>query len=400
MDDVIVIGAGAAGLAAARRLAAQSLRVVVVEARERVGGRAWSVSLARAAVPAELGAEFIHGHAAETMALLREAGRAAIDTGGESWTFADGALRLRHDDDFVAAATIFKEASSLRDDESVDRFLQHFEGDGATRNAARAARSFAEGFDAADPELASARAIADEWQSGVDSVSARPLGGYRPMFEHLRSACDAAGVQMELSTRVRRIAWGHGDVRVVVDGRGMDSRTMRARAAIVTVPVGVLRHTGDESEIVFDPLLSAAKREALNSIEMGRVVRVVLSFRTAFWERICDGRYRDGAFFRSPEQSFASYWTQLPVRSELVVAWAGGPKATALAGLTQNDLIELIGAGAITLPTLAVQALFLLASAVVMMLFIGIHNAWDIVTYLAIDNPEQPATSSDNDNSA
>ena len=71
--DVIVIGAGAAGLAAARSLAGRSLRVIVLEARNRIGGRVWSHHVARSLVPAELGAEFIHGKAELTLSLLRNA---------------------------------------------------------------------------------------------------------------------------------------------------------------------------------------------------------------------------------------------------------------------------------------------------------------------------------------
>src|SRR5207245_8345243 len=92
--DTIVIGAGAAGLAAARSLAGRSVRVLVLEARDRVGGRVWSRPAARNATPAELGAEFIHGRGEFTTQLLREAGAAAIDTGGEGWTCSkDGELR-------------------------------------------------------------------------------------------------------------------------------------------------------------------------------------------------------------------------------------------------------------------------------------------------------------------
>jgi len=337
--DVIVIGAGAAGLAAARRLAARALRVVVVEARDRVGGRVHSrTAPGRAGVPAELGAEFIHGRAPETMALLREIGASALDTTDASWSYVDGALRRRGNDEFSAVARMFKRAPSEKD-ESVDRFLARFEADASMREGVRAARSFAEGFDAADTAIASARSIGEEWQSGVDSLIARPLGGYRHMIEHLYNACAKAGVQTYLSTRVRQIAWGNGHVRLSADDDGGNARTIEARTAIVTLPVGVLRHTGDD-EIVFQPGLPAAKREALAKLEMGQVVRLVLSFRTAFWERICDGRYRDGAFFRNNKGFFPSYWTQLPVRTELIVAWAGGPKATALHKLSHDELTE------------------------------------------------------------
>ena len=337
--DVIVIGAGAAGLAAARSLAGRSLRVIVLEARDRAGGRVWSRPSARATAVAELGAEFIHGPAPQTMALLREAGTGAVDTGGESWTCSEGGDLRRIDRDFISAAGIFEEARE-HGDESVDQFLRRFEDNDATRETAEAARAFVEGFEAADPAIASARAIADEWCSGVDFATARPLGGYRPMFEHLRNVCAAAGVRSCLSTVVRRISWRRGSIAVDVQSSSAESRTIRARAAIVTLPVGVLRHSGDETEVVFDPDLPAVKRHALSSIEMGHVVKVALWFRTAFWERVRDGRYRNSGFFRCAEQPFPTYWTQFPLRSELIVAWVGGPKATALSGASEADLID------------------------------------------------------------
>ncbi len=336
--DAIVIGAGAAGLAAARSLAGRSVRVVLLDARDRVGGRVWSRPVAPTAAPAELGAEFIHGRGELTMLLLRDAGIRAIDAAGEVWTCSeDGALR-RETRGSSSAAGIFEAARTLANDESVDRFLRRFEADEATRETAKAARAFVEGFDAADPAIASAGAMADEWRSGVDSLVARPLGGYRRMFDHLRDACVAAGVQICLSTIVRRISWRRGFIAIDTNRRG-ESRTIRARAAIVTLPVGVLRHSGDETAVAFDPDLPPAKREALLSIEMGHVVKVALWFRTAFWDRVQNGRYRDAAFFRCEGQPFPTYWTQVPLRSMLVVAWAGGPKAIALGGLAEADVI-------------------------------------------------------------
>jgi monoamine oxidase len=337
--DAIVIGAGAAGLSAARSLARRSARVVVLEARDRVGGRVWSRTVSRSATPAELGAEFIHGRGEQTLMLLRDAGMAAIDTGGEGWLCSeDGELR-REEFDLPSTAGIFEAARTLADDETVDRFLSRFESDAKTREAARWARAFVEGFDAADPAIASARAIADEWHSGVDSTSARPLGGYRPLFELLQNACVAAGVQICLCTTVRRISWRRDEVCVEAHTSSGDFRTIRARTAIVTLPVGVLRHRGDDTAVLFDPELPAGTLQALRSIEMGHAVKVTLWFRTAFWEEIQNGRYRDGAFFRCEGHPFPTYWMQLPVRTELVVAWAAGPKAIALSGVAPADLI-------------------------------------------------------------
>jgi len=78
--DVIVVGAGAAGLAAALQLATRSVRVIALESRDHIGGRVMWQSVGTVSVPAELGAEFIHGAAPETSALLREAGLAKVET--------------------------------------------------------------------------------------------------------------------------------------------------------------------------------------------------------------------------------------------------------------------------------------------------------------------------------
>jgi monoamine oxidase len=355
--DVIVIGAGAAGLAAARSLADRSVRVLLIEGRDRVGGRVLTRPASRRILPAELGAEFIHGSAPQTVELLRDAGMAAVDAGGEAWGWEKGELRL-DESEFTSAAAIFEGARSLREDESVERFLQRFEANGGEREAAQAARDFVEGFEAADPAVASVRAIADEVRSGVDSTSTRPLGGYGSIMDRLHDACAGAGVQTLLSTVVRRILWHRGGVSVKVTDPQKALQTMRARAAIVTLPVGVLRHRGDETQVSFDPELPAAKRKAVESLEMGHVVKVVLQFRTPFWERVRHGMYRDAAFFYCDDRPFPVYWTQVPVRSEHVVAWAGGPKAIALHSLLEPELVELALNGFAALlkePALALQ---------------------------------------------
>src|SRR5580698_1849987 len=132
--DVIVVGAGAAGLAAARTLARRALRVLLIEARDRVGGRVLTRTTTRPLIPAELGAEFIHGTASETIELLRAAGTAAVDIGArEFWNLQDGRLQ-REDEAFISSASIFEATRSLREDESADRFC------GASKRTPRCAR--------------------------------------------------------------------------------------------------------------------------------------------------------------------------------------------------------------------------------------------------------------------
>src|SRR5262245_34245935 len=101
-SNVIVIGAGAAGLAAARRLHDAGQRVTILEARDRIGGRAWT-AYDLAPHPIELGAEFIHGSRALTWDLLPRFGLSALADGSNDgfWLHMDGRLA-----DSAAAACI------------------------------------------------------------------------------------------------------------------------------------------------------------------------------------------------------------------------------------------------------------------------------------------------------
>jgi len=104
-----------------------------------------------------------------------------------------------------------------------------------------------------------------------------------------------------------------------------ETHTIRARTAVVTLPVGVLRRAVDETRVVFEPELPAAKRGALEHMRWGtRQSASVVSH--GLLGAASHGRYRDGAFRRRRPRS-RRFWTQFPVRSELVAAWAGGPKA-------------------------------------------------------------------------
>jgi len=270
--------------------------------------------------------------------MLGEAGLTAVELGEESWRRDRNGSLQPDEDDFRSAAGIFDDAQRLPRDESVDEYLRRYSDDQKLRDRAVLARAFVEGFDAADPAIAGVRGIADEWRSGVDLTSSRPLTGYGRLFDYLQKTLSRT-VTLWLSTTVRRISWRHGQTVVEAIGRHGERLFFRARRAIVTLPVGVLRARGDGGP-VFDPELPEEKLDALRYIEMGHVAKVTLAFQTAFWERVKSGRYRDAAFFRDDRGAFPVYWTRMPVRSTLVAAWAGGPSATALQTFSRDGVIE------------------------------------------------------------
>ena len=104
--DVIVIGAGMAGLAAARELGRAGLSVCIVEARDRVGGRVFTVHDPECNVPIELGAEFIHGRAREIWDPLEKAGVEITEVDGDYWCNSDGHL---------SSCDFFEEVDSILD---------------------------------------------------------------------------------------------------------------------------------------------------------------------------------------------------------------------------------------------------------------------------------------------
>ena len=337
--DVVVVGAGAAGLIAARALSRAGRSVVVLEARDRMGGRVYTREDPGLPVPVDLGGEFVHGTADVSFALLRAANTVAIDTGGSAFVYEDGELR-EGDDPFAIVARLLAGAKDLTPDVSVEDFLQQLRGDaGQVERERRYARMLVEGFDAADPRRASTRALADEWSDdgsgGQTSRQFRPLGGYAHLLRTLHGALDPALVEVRLATPVHALRWGRDGVTVAATTSAGAPLEVHARTAIVTLPIGVLQ----ANAVRFEPALPQAKVDALARLVMGPVVKLILRFRSAFWERVRDARYLDAGFFHRAEAAFPTFWTLMPLRTPLVIAWAGGPKADALANHDEAALI-------------------------------------------------------------
>src|SRR5829696_9016931 len=152
--DVLILGAGAAGLAAAAELAAAGCSALLLEARDRVGGRAWTRNGPDFPIPIEMGAEFIHGRSAATFDLLRKAGLAAIDAPDSHWSLRDGKLQPLEEQAFKNIQQSMERADVLgRRDTSFESFLERGPKYGLSAEECAFARMFVEGFDAADPTL-------------------------------------------------------------------------------------------------------------------------------------------------------------------------------------------------------------------------------------------------------
>jgi hypothetical protein len=275
------------------------------------------------AVPVELGAEFVHGEAAVTYALLKKAGMRTAASGRVQRYAAGG--RLHAVDSFRQAQLAMQDQRLLEsEDLSFDEFLAR------QRRLPALTRTFArlmvQGFDAADPARASARAIAEEWAEGgaLGGAQPRPREGYGPMLDWLAQRLIERGGRLRMQSVVREVRWKRGRVEVLGD-----SFRFTARRAVVTLPLGVLQSRG----VRFSPDLE--KQAALKRLASGPVIKAALRFPSAFWESRAPGV----AFFHAPRAPFPTFWTPLPARVPLLIAWAGGPKAVAFKGCNPLDAV-------------------------------------------------------------
>ena len=278
-------------------------------------------------IPVELGAEFIHGTAEATHALLREAGMTSVPSVREQRYLERG--RLLPVNAFAEAQRAIEGAPAPGSDVSFAALL-------ARRRLAARTRTFArmmvQGFDAADPARASAQSIIEEWGEGgsLGAAQPRPQGGYGALFDWLARAIVAHGARLQLDARVSEVEWKPG--AVVVHGRAFKRPfSLRARQAVVTLPLGVLQ---SRALVRFTPRLDE-KATALGKLESGPVIRVAMRFHAPFWEARAPGV----AFFHVPEAAFPTFWTPLPMRAPLLTAWAGGPKAARLTGSSSAALL-------------------------------------------------------------
>jgi monoamine oxidase len=175
-DHVIVIGAGAAGLIAARELGRAGKRVTILEARDRHGGRIHTLPAVEFRYAAEGGAEFVHGEAPVTRALLREAGLSLSPITGVQRTLVEG--KLSSEDSLETYEVQLHAAlKGLKYDLTVSEFLRrHFPGAEYDR-LRHSVERMVEGYDAANPERASTLALRDEWMDEGHSTQVRIAGG-------------------------------------------------------------------------------------------------------------------------------------------------------------------------------------------------------------------------------
>lgn len=323
-SPVIVIGAGIAGLAAARMLAEAGELVTLIEARDRVGGRIHTLPAADGGLPVELGAEFIHGLPPELIHLVDEAGLTRFELEGDYRCYRQergigpcGEQR-ELDQIFDQLGHLHLTGNSLHD--SPDLSFHEFAVErGFSPEAIAWATNYVEGFNAADAQRISIRSLAKQ-QAAEDAISGdrvfRVMEGYSRVPAFLRRRFLEAGGELFLSTPVRCLDWQPGRVQVAA----LDGRVFQASKAILTLPLGVLQ----ARSVAFTP--QPGILEAADRLTMGPVARVVYEFDSGFWSRFpgLDGL----SFLFAPQSTPPTWWTTNPRRSSLLTGWMAGHRVS------------------------------------------------------------------------
>jgi monoamine oxidase len=305
--DVVVIGAGVAGLAAARELRRAGRSVAVLEARDRAGGRIHTLRLPGWPVPIEAGAEFVHGR---PPTLLRLLGRAPREVRGSYYL---AGLR-KGDALWERVHEKLGSIPSLRERSVADAFRTLRWRLRTSDEERWMAAAFVEGFNAAPLERASVKSITQQ------TAFAEKIGGYRiarlPRGYHRLVQRLERGLPVELHSPVEEVRWTRGRVLV---------RTARAsyqaERALITLPLGVLQ----ENAVRFDPPLPRWKTEAISALAMGKVVKTALLFDEPLWPE-------DLAFLLVRGAPVPTFWRPLPSRAPVLIGWAASHNAEALRG--------------------------------------------------------------------
>ena len=311
--DVIIIGAGAAGLAAARDLAGH--RVVILEARDRIGGRIHTLHPNDLPVPIELGAEFVHGEPKATFSIIDSAPLLALELPDVHCWSRDG--KWEEIDFWEELERLFAKIPKGKRDRSFEEFLRTQRVDPRLRQLAC---GFVEGFHAAHADRISAQSV--EAEGDGDMKQFRIANGYDALIAWLRAGVSDPSA-LRLNATVSEIRWKRGSVEVDC-GR----ETLRACAALITVPLGVLK----AGSIRFVPELEQ-KHRALDKLEVGHVVKIAFRFREPFWAKGTN-------FVHSNDRFVPTWWTCAPARAPLLTGWAGGHAADALAADGESAMID------------------------------------------------------------
>jgi monoamine oxidase len=338
-NTILIIGAGAAGLMAARTLSNAGKTVTVLEARNRTGGRIHTLSDTLFFKHTELGAEFVHGNLPVTLKLFKEAKINYRSANAEMWRFDNGSFE-KSSMVIEDWELLIKGLNELQKDTNIYDFLQlEFPGD-KYEELRNSIWKFVSGYDTADPRKASAFALRNEWRNELENAQHRVNGGYCSIINYMVNECKAKSGKVLLSSVVKNIFWKKGYIKVACE----DGATYEAEQLLIAMPLGVLQTSKQEKgAITFEPKIPAYS-QAIQQMGFGAVIKILLEFTDAFWldkktEAIAGKDVNKMGYLFSDEE-IPTWWTQVPDQSKVFTGWIGGPAAADKIAMPDAEILE------------------------------------------------------------
>ncbi|MES2693328.1 MAG: NAD(P)/FAD-dependent oxidoreductase [Verrucomicrobiota bacterium] len=333
--DVIVIGGGVAGLAAAGALGREGWRVVLLEARGRLGGRIFTARPKGWSGAVELGAEFVHSGNRELWGRLKKHRIATRQVPGRHWLWREGRIELVDDlAERIARVTDEIQPRKMRGWSFADFMRGRAESFAADDRTL--AEGFVEGFQAAPQRQMSAVALKGETLDDAEQFVVP--GGYDRLVEGLERELPRKRVTVVRGATVTRVAWLPHEVMVRASGQDFV-----ARAAVITLPLGVLQAKSPQRGAVrFEPELRE-KRKLIAKMGVGQVMRIAVRCEVRRWRALLPPELRNAArggigFIHSQLEGMPVWWSM--GSAPVLTGWAGGPAARALRGLSDAAIFE------------------------------------------------------------
>jgi len=326
MSEILILGAGAAGLAAASRLTAAGRLVTVLEARDRIGGRIRTLH-AGWPEPVEAGPEFLHANTVGMQALVASSGAEIGHMAEGHWLFGSPPGPLEFGEGWGVLFARLNEY--VGPDLSFSEFVR-LHGQDISPQDLQAATDYVEGFNAADRQLVSIEWLRrSEAALEEDATPRRLLGGYDRIPQTL--AASLTQEQLRLGAKVQAVDWKPGHVRVTAVEADGSTREYQGQKVVVALPLGVLK----AGAVVIQPAIPE-KQAALAKLQMGAVLKVLLWFDRPFWH---EGEMKESGFFHSPTSAFRTWWPHLA--QPILTGWCGGPRAARLSEQSDDAILTL-----------------------------------------------------------
>ena len=331
-EKIIVVGAGMAGLSAARILQDKGYEVMLLEARERIGGRVHT-SHEWPDTPLDMGASWIHGVEGNPITALAEAVDAErIVTDYDNGILYDNEGRLLGDRGWeeveeyeaIIEEAIAKASQSDEDQSLMDAVRDLIDIESLSAKEQRQLNLVLnykmEQEWAADVEVLSASYADDDEAFGGDDVVFP--NGYHEIIEHV-----AGGLDIRLGHVVQKITYNEEGV-VITTNKG----TFTGDRAVITLPLGVLQRRS----VQFDPPLPRAKEKAIDTLGFGVLNKLYLRFPHAFWQK-----EPEWIFYLSAKRGEWSEWFNLYpyIEEPILLAFHAGRFGRAVEALSDNEMV-------------------------------------------------------------